>query len=82
MEIVSNEKINLYILEEKMYKNMMELGINLIKDELKLIDNLIKECRDKELLKNKDTHKTTIKTRLGGIDFFRRKKMEINEYIF
>ena len=79
MDIVSNEKINFNSLEEKMYKKMMELGRNLIKDELKLIDKLIKQYRDKEVFKIKDSQKTTIKTRLGEIEFFRRRyEMEIN----
>ena len=79
MNIVSNEKINFNSLEEKMYKKMMELGRNLIKDELKLMDKLIKQYRDKEVFKIKDSQKTTIKTRLGEIEFFRRRyEMEIN----
>lgn len=79
MSIVSNEKMNFNSLEEKMYKKMMELGRNLIKDELKLIDKLIKQYRDKEVFKIKDSQKTTIKTRLGEIEFFRRRyEMEIN----
>ena len=79
MNIVSNEKINFNSLEEKMYKKMMELGRNLIKDELKLMDKLIKQYRDKEVFKIKDIQKTTIKTRLGEIEFFRRRyEMEIN----
>lgn len=79
MNIVSNEKMNFNSLEEKMYKKMMELGRNLIKDELKVIDNLIKQYRDKEVFKIKDSQKTTIKTRLGEIEFFRRRyEMEIN----
>lgn len=79
MDIVSNEKINFNSLEEKMYKKMMELGRNLIKDELKLIDKLIKQYRDKELFKIKDSQKTIIKTRLGEIEFFRRRyEMEMN----
>ena len=79
MEIISNEKINFNSLEEKMYKKMMELGRNLIKDELKLMDKVIKQYRDKEVFKIKDSQKTTIKTRLGEIEFFRRRyEMEIN----
>jgi len=79
MDIVSNEKMNFNSLEQNIYKKMMELGRNLIKDELKLIDKLIKQYRDKEVFKIKDSQKTTIKTRLGEIEFFRRRyEMEIN----
>ena len=58
MNMLSNEKINFNSLEEKMYKKMMELGRNLIKDELKLIDKLIKQYRDKEIFKIKDSQRT------------------------
>ena len=79
MKMISNEKVNFNSLEQNIYKKMMELGRNLIKDELKLIDKLIKQYRDKEVFKIKDSQKTTIKTRLGEIEFFRRRyEMEIN----
>ncbi len=79
MEIISKEKMDFNSLEENTYKKMMELGRNLIKDELKLIDKLIKKYRDKEIFKIKDSQKTTIKTRLGEIEFYRRRyQMEIN----
>lgn len=79
MNIVSKEKMNFNSLEEKIYKKMMKLGRELIQDELKLIDKLIKQYRDKEIFKVKDIQKTTIKTRLGEIEFYRRRyEMEIN----
>ncbi len=72
--------MNFNTLEENTYKKMMELGRNLIKDDLKLIDNLIKQYRDKETFKIKDIQKTTIKTKLGEIEFFRtRYEMKIND---
>lgn len=79
MNIVSNEKMKFNSLEENIYKKMMKLGRELIQDELKLIDKLIKQYRDKEIFKVKDIQKTTIKTRLGEIEFYRRRyEMEIN----
>ena len=79
MNIVSNEKMKFNSLEENIYKKMMKLGRELIQDELKLIDKLIKQYRDKEIFKVKDIQKTTIKTRLGEIEFFRRRyEMELN----
>ncbi len=80
MNMLSNEKVNFKRLEENTYKKMMELGRNLIKDDLKLIDRLIKQYRDKETFKIKDIQKTTIKTKLGEIEFFRtRYEMKIND---
>ena len=86
MNIVSNEKINFNSLEENTFKKVMELGRNLIKDELKLIDNLIKQYRDREIFKVKDSQRTTVKTKLGDIEFSRRRyEMEINgkkQYVY
>ena len=73
MEMITNEKINFNSLEEKTYKKMMELGRNIIRDELRLVDDLIKKYRDKEVFKVKDMQLTTIKTKLGDIAFSRRR---------
>ena len=79
MNIVSNEKVNFNSLEENTYKNMMKLGRKIIQDELRMIDKLIKDYRDKELFKPKDFQTTTIKTKLGEIPVARRRyKMVIN----
>ena len=79
MEMITNEKINFNSLEEKTYKKMMELGRNIIRDELRLVDDLIKKYRDKEVFKVKDMQLTTIKTKLGDIPFSRRRyEIKIN----
>ena len=80
MNMLSNEKLNFNSLEENTYKKMMELGRNLIRDKLKLLDNLIKKYRDKDVFKIKDSQKTTIKTRLGEVEFYRRRyEMVVND---
>lgn len=57
----------------------MEFGRSIIEDELKEIDNLKKEYRDKETFKVKDFQQTVIKTRLGEVEFYRRRyEMEVN----
>lgn len=79
MKIITDEKMNFNSLEENTFKRMMELGRDLIRDELKLIDKLIKQYRDKEIFRIKDMQVTTIKTKLGEIEFSRRRyEMEIN----
>ena len=79
MNIVSNEKINFNSLETNIYKEMMSLGRSIIQDELKMLDKLIKDFRDKEIFKSKDMQPTTIKSRLGEIPITRRRyTMEIN----
>lgn len=86
MKMITDEKVNFNSLEENIYKKVMKLGRELIIDELKTIDNLIKEYRDKEIFKIKDFQITTIKTKLGEIEFPRRRyEMEINgikKYIY
>jgi len=79
MNILSNEKINFNSLETNIYKEMMSLGRSIIQDELKMLDKLIKDFRDKEIFKSKDMQPTTIKSRLGEIPITRRRyTMEIN----
>lgn len=79
MKIISNKRINFNSLEENIYKKVMKLGRELIQEELRMIDKLILDNRDKDLFKPKDFQDTTIKTRLGEIPIARRRyKMVIN----
>ena len=79
MSMLSNEKINFKSLEEKTFKEMMKLGRKIIQDELRMLDKLILDYRDKEVFKPKDFQATTIKTKLGEIPIARRRyKMVIN----
>ncbi len=79
MNIVSNEKINFKSLEENTFKEMMKLGRTIIQDELRMLDKLILDYRDKEVFKPKDFQETTLKTKLGEIPIARRRyKMVIN----
>lgn len=86
MDILSKEKVNFNSLEEKIYKEMMELGRKIIQDELRMIDSLILDYRDKEIYTPKDFQTTTIKTKLGEIPIARRRyKMAINgraQYVY
>ena len=79
MKMITDEKVNFNSLEENTYKKVMKLGRELIIDNLRMLDNLIKQYRDKEIFKVKDFQRTTIKTKLGEIEFSRRRyEMEIN----
>ena len=73
MEMITNEKINFNSLEEKTYKKMMELGRSIIQEDLRMLDKLIKDCRDKEIFECKDMQPTTLKTKLGEIPISRRR---------
>jgi len=79
MNIVSNEKINFKSLEENTFKEMMKLGREIIQEQLRILDKLIKEYRDSSIFEVKDFQPTTLKTRLGEIPISRRRyKMVIN----
>ncbi len=79
MKMITDEKVNFNSLEENTYKKVMKFGRELIIEELKIIDNLIKQYRDKQIFKIKDFQRTTIKTKLAEIEFSRRRyEMEIN----
>ena len=79
MSMLSNEKINFKSLEEKTFKEIMKLGREIIQEELRQIDKLILDYRDKEIFVPKDFQSTTIKTKMGEIPITRRRyKMVIN----
>ena len=79
MNMLSNEKINFKSLEENTFKEMMKLGREIIQEELRMLDKLILEYRDKEIFVPKDFQETTLKTKLGEIPIARRRyKMVIN----
>ena len=86
MNMLSNEKINFKSLEENTFKEMMKLGRKIIQDELRMLDKLILDYRDKEIFVPKDFQETTLKTKLGEIPIARRRyKMVINgkvKYIY
>ena len=73
MNIIPEKIVKFNGLEEKIFKDVMKLGRELIEDDLKLIDDLIKKYRDKAIFKVKDFQKTVVKTRLGDVEFFRRR---------
>ena len=79
MNMLSNEKINFKSLEENTFKEMMKLGREIIQDELRMLDKLILDYRDKEIFVPKDFQETTLKTKLGEIPVARRRyKIVVN----
>ena len=79
MNMLSNEKINFKSLEENIFKKMIKLGRKIIQEDLRMLDKLILDYRDKEIFVPKDFQPTTIKTKLGEIPIARRRyKMKIN----
>lgn len=79
MKMITDEKINFKSLEENIFKEMMKLGREIIQEELRMLDKLILDYRDKEVFTPKDFQPTTIQTKLGEIPIVRRRyKMVIN----
>ena len=79
MNILSNQKINFNSLEENTLKKVLELGREIIQEQLRIIDELILKYRDKDIFIPKDFQITTIKSKLGEIPLARRRyKMKIN----
>ena len=79
MNMLSNEKVNFKSIEENIFKEMMKLGREIIQEELRMLDKLILDYRDKEIFVPKDFQSTTIKTKLGEILIVRRRyKMVVN----
>lgn len=79
MNMLSNEKVNFKSLEENTFKEVMKLGRQIIQEELRMLDDLIKKYRDKDTFKIKDMQPTTIKSRLGEIPISRRRyEMDVN----
>lgn len=79
MNMLSNEKVNFKSIEENIFKEMMKLGREIIQEELRMLDKLILDYRDKEIFVPKDFQPTTIKTKLGEIPIVRRRyKMVVN----
>ena len=54
MNMLLNEKINFKSLEENIFKEMMKIGRKVIQDELRRLDKLILDYRDKEIRRGKD----------------------------
>ena len=63
MNMLSNKKINFKSLEEKTFKEMMKLGRKIIQEDLRMLDKLILDYRDKEIFVPKDFQATTIRTK-------------------
>ena len=82
MKMITNEKVDFNTLEEQTYKKMMELGRSIIQEDLRMLDKLIKDYRDKKIFECKDMQSTTLKTKLGEISITRRRyKMIIDNKV-
>ena len=58
-------------LEKKIYEIGCEYARNLMIDILTKMDNKITKCRDKNKYRHKGKKKTTIKTLMGEVEFYR-----------
>lgn len=82
MEMITNEKINFNSLEEKVYKDMMKLGRETIQEQLRFLDKLIKDFRDKEVFKCKDMQPTTMFAMAKLIEMATTEQNKVALYLF
>ena len=70
---LDNEKIeNFSELVEKVFSAVMECGRDMVKQHLEKLDCELLEQRDKKKYRAKGTRKTSVKTKLGTIEYERR----------
>lgn len=70
---IAEKEIKFNDLEENLWKQKMEEGLEELKTKLRQIDDLLLKHKDNNKLKVKDFCKTTIKCRFGDLEIYRRR---------
>ena len=82
---IDNEKIeNFYDLIEKVFSAVMDCGREIIKKYMEKLDCELLEKRDKKRYRTKGIRKTSVKTKLGTVEYERRmyRDTQTNEYVY
>jgi len=82
---ICNEKIeNFSDFVEEIFKTVLECGKMIVKDRLESLDNELMELRDSKRYRNKGSRHTSVKTKLGTIEYDRRIYYDIvgNKHVF
>jgi hypothetical protein len=70
-------------MEEEIYKEVCRVGCEVYKEMLERIDEQLNNARDKEEYRNKGKRKTTIKTIMGEVEYYRSiYQTKEKKYIF
>lgn len=70
---ITEKEVKFNDLEEKLWKQKMEEGLNELRNKLKEIDNLLLKNKNNKELEAKDFQATTIKCRFGDLKIYRRR---------
>jgi len=54
---------------EEIFKIMMECGKAIIREQLEKLDNELMQSRDSKRYRNKGSRKTSVKTKLGTVEY-------------
>ena len=73
MKNISEKEIKFNDLEEKLWKQKMEEGLDELRNKLKEIDYLLLKNKNNKELEAKDFQPTTIKCRFGDLEIHRRR---------
>lgn len=82
---IDNEKIaNFYDLVEKVFSALMESGREMIRKHMEKLDCELLEQRDKKRYRTKGIRKTSVKTKLGTVEYERRMYLDrqTNTHVF
>ena len=70
---IGNEKIEKFsVFVEEIFKTVLECGKLIVKEQLESLDEKLMQERDRKRYRNKGSRKTTVKTKLGTIEYSRR----------
>ncbi len=69
---------------KKVYDELLEVGRMIVRDQLEIFDEQLMESRDSKRYRSKGRRKTSVKTKLGTIEYNRRiyKDTAENKYVF
>ena len=73
MKNISEKEIKFNDLEEKLWKQKMEEGLDELRNKLRHIDFLLLKNKNNKELEAKDFQPTTIKCRFGDLEIHRRR---------
>lgn len=79
LEIGHKEIKNFSVFVEKIFKTMLELGKMIVKEQLENLDEKLMQERDIKRYRNKGNRRTTVKTKLGTVEYSRRIYYDVTE---
>ena len=72
IEICNEEIEDFSVFIEEIFKTVLECGKKIVKDRLENLDEELMQERDSKRYRNKGMRQTSVKTKLGTIEYNRR----------